>query len=248
MQATANNMVFCRECGKDLHHTAPICPSCGAVQPGGKGLKSKATTALLALFLGGLGVHRFYLGQWWGLFYLLLCWTGIPGLIAFIEGIVIAFTDQTKWDAKYNNGIPSRQSGAGTAVIAVVAVFGVIAVTGILAAIALPAYQDYTVRAKVSQAVMAIDQATPQVGAYIESQKAVPESLQQAGFTQSLPADIGNVAINQRTGEIKVTLRGSPALNGATFSMVPAMDDSNHVKWECVSEMAPKLLPRQCRR
>lgn len=243
----ANNMVFCRECGKDLHYTAPICPSCGAVQPGGKGLKSKTAAAVLAIFLGGLGIHRFYLGQWWGLFYLLLCWTGIPGLISFVEGIVIAFTDQRKWDLKYNKGIPSGGSGAGTVVAAIVAVIAIIAFIGILAAVAIPAYQDYVNRAKVHEAVSAIDKAAAQVGAYIEAQKAVPQSLQQAGFEQALPAIIGNVAINQRTGEIQVTLTGKPLLEGATFSMVPTLDDSNRVTWQCVSAMAPKLLPAPCR-
>lgn len=247
MQSSANNMVFCRECGKDLHHTAPICPNCGAVQPGGKGLKNKTAAALLAIFLGGFGVHRFYLGQWWGLFYLLLFWTGIPGLISFIEGIVFAFTDLRKWDAKHNNGIPSGQSGTGTVVIAIVAVFGAIMAIGILAAVAIPAYQDYVVRARVQEAVAAIDKATPQVGAYIESRHAIPQTLQEAGFDQALPDSIANVAINQRTGEIQLTLAGRPPLDGATISMVPTMDEGNQVSWRCVSGLRPQLLPPACR-
>lgn len=247
MPAKANNMVFCRECGKDLHYTAPICPHCGAVQPGGKNLKSKTAAALLAIFLGGFGIHRFYLGQWWGLFYLLLCWTGIPGLISFVEGIVFACTDLRKWDAKYNNGIPSGQSGAGTVVIAIVAVFGAIMIIGILAAVALPAYHDYTVRARVHEAVAAIGKATPQVGAYIEARHAVPSSLQEAGFDQPLPGVIGNVAINQRTGEIQLTLAGKPPLDGATVSMVPSMDTDNHVVWRCTSDLRPNFLPPNCR-
>lgn len=41
---------------------------------------------LFALLLGGLGLHRFYLGETgWGILYLLFCWTGIPSLIGFIE-------------------------------------------------------------------------------------------------------------------------------------------------------------------
>ena len=55
----------------------------------------------LALFLGGLGIHRFYLGQWWGVFYLLLCWTLVPSIIAFIEGIVFFSTSDENWDRKF---------------------------------------------------------------------------------------------------------------------------------------------------
>ncbi|MEI9993820.1 MAG: TM2 domain-containing protein [Rhizomicrobium sp.] len=97
-------MVYCRGCGKEIHETATACPSCGARQrgaPGGGPGKSKVVAGVLALFLGGLGVHRFYLGQWWGIFYLLFCWTFIPSIVAFIEAIVFFVTDDASWEAKY---------------------------------------------------------------------------------------------------------------------------------------------------
>ena len=48
--------------------------------------KRPTIAVLLALFLGGLGAHRFYLGQTRvGMWYLLFSWTGIPALIAFVE-------------------------------------------------------------------------------------------------------------------------------------------------------------------
>ncbi|WP_210135417.1 NINE protein [Staphylococcus sp. GDX8P80P] len=53
---------------------------------------NKYVYAGLAFFLGGLGAHRFYRKQYGkALLYVLLCWTGIPGVIGMIEGI-IAFT------------------------------------------------------------------------------------------------------------------------------------------------------------
>ena len=95
-------MVFCRGCGKEIHETAPTCPHCGAVQRVGNPLgKSKVTAGVLALLLGGLGIHRFYLGQWWGIFYLLFCWTFIPSIVAFIEGIIFLVMDDAVWNAKY---------------------------------------------------------------------------------------------------------------------------------------------------
>lgn len=56
------------------------------VAPNGK---SRILAAIFALLLGGLGIHKFYLGQpIWGIVYILLCWTFIPALVAFIEGIL----------------------------------------------------------------------------------------------------------------------------------------------------------------
>ncbi len=52
--------------------------------------KSRTTAAILAFFLGGFGVHQFYLGNTKvGILYLLLCWTYIPAFIAFIEFIML---------------------------------------------------------------------------------------------------------------------------------------------------------------
>ena len=48
--------------------------------------KNATTAVLLALFLGGVGAHKFYLGQiGWGVVYLLFSWTLIPGIVALIE-------------------------------------------------------------------------------------------------------------------------------------------------------------------
>ena len=61
--------------------------------------KSKIVAFILAWFLGGFGGHKFYLnrvGQ--GLIYLIFCWTFIPAIIAFIEGIVyLTMTDERFW-------------------------------------------------------------------------------------------------------------------------------------------------------
>ena len=96
-----SGMVFCRGCGKEIHETALTCPHCGAPQRGVHPGKSKVTAALLAIFLGGLGIHRFYLGKWWGIFYLLFVWTFIPAIIGLIEGIVFLATTDESWEAKY---------------------------------------------------------------------------------------------------------------------------------------------------
>ena len=51
--------------------------------------KSRTTAALLAFFLGGIGIHHFYLGHTGkGIIYLLFFWTFIPAIVAFVEFII----------------------------------------------------------------------------------------------------------------------------------------------------------------
>lgn len=65
-------------------------------------VKNKIVAAILALILGGLGIHKFYLGQTGkGVLYLLFCWTYVPAILAFIEGIVILCSNDENFQIKY---------------------------------------------------------------------------------------------------------------------------------------------------
>jgi TM2 domain-containing membrane protein YozV len=66
-------------------------------------MRSKGTAALLAFFLGGLGAHKFYLGQGvQGFLYLLFCWTFIPAVIAFLEVFVLLSMSEHEFNLRYN--------------------------------------------------------------------------------------------------------------------------------------------------
>lgn len=65
--------------------------------------KSKTVAALLAIFLGSFGAHRFYLRSYgWGILYLLFFWTLIPGLLGVVEGMRYLLMDESKFTAKYS--------------------------------------------------------------------------------------------------------------------------------------------------
>lgn len=65
--------------------------------------RSRTLAALLAIFLGGIGVHKFYLGQTFvGLLYLVFSFTFIPAVIAFFEGVGLLMTSDHSFDMKYN--------------------------------------------------------------------------------------------------------------------------------------------------
>jgi TM2 domain-containing membrane protein YozV len=106
------NQVFCRECGSSINRLAVLCPKCGVpvsdtavvgASLSGGSRKNKFIAAILAFFLGGFGVHHFYLGNpAIGVLYLLFCWTLIPAIIAFIEFIVFLVMPEKDFDARFN--------------------------------------------------------------------------------------------------------------------------------------------------
>jgi TM2 domain-containing membrane protein YozV len=104
------NKKHCFACASILDVRAELCPRCGVRQPfipamappqtalapyGQRAAvpytsKNKVTAGIFALLLGGIGIHKFYLGQvGMGIVYLIFCWTMIPTIIAFVEGIVL---------------------------------------------------------------------------------------------------------------------------------------------------------------
>ena len=67
-------------------------------------MKNKIVAGLLGIFLGGLGIHKFYLGKTGqGILYLLFCWTLIPGFVGLIEGIIYLVTNEEDFNRKYNS-------------------------------------------------------------------------------------------------------------------------------------------------
>jgi len=122
---------FCYACGAELDLRAEICPHCGVGQPMGpfvrgrrtRGEKSKGGATLLALTLGGIGAHRFYLGQpKVGIAMLLLSWTFLPVLVGWVDFVRYAFMTDRDFAARYgrpeppmlNPPRPIRRLEAGT--------------------------------------------------------------------------------------------------------------------------------------
>ena len=64
-------------------------------------VKSKITAGVLGILLGGLGVHKFYMGKiGMGIIYLVFCWTWIPGIVGFIEGIMYLCSSDENFQLK----------------------------------------------------------------------------------------------------------------------------------------------------
>lgn len=64
-------------------------------------IKSKIAAGILAILLGGWGIHKFYLGKvGMGIVYILFCWTGIPSLVGLIEGIIYLTSNDHNFQVK----------------------------------------------------------------------------------------------------------------------------------------------------
>ena len=69
--------------------------------------KNKYIAAALAAFLGGLGIHKFYLRKnTLGAIYLFFYWTAIPFVVGVIDAIVLLFMSQEKFEAHYKRSSP----------------------------------------------------------------------------------------------------------------------------------------------
>jgi len=142
----------------------------------------------------------------------------------------------------------------------------VIAIIGILAAIALPAYQDYTVRAKVSEGAIAASAIKVGVTEMFADDGvaglAAYDLVIQADQANLITDKISAVAVNPANGVITITMAGIAQLNGAdVLAFVPqiggaAISDANSagsVEWICAAAdgapttIDPKFLPANCR-
>ncbi len=89
--------IYCDACAMAMN-SRPV-PVPATTTPSGR---NKIAAGLFGILLGGLGVHKFYLGQvGLGILYLVFFWTCIPAIIGLIEGIVYLTMSDEEFAAKY---------------------------------------------------------------------------------------------------------------------------------------------------
>lgn len=135
----------------------------------------------------------------------------------------------------------------------------VVAIIGILAAVALPAYQDYTVRAKVTEGLSLAGAAKVAVAENAANGKAY-----RSGWTQpAATANVASIDIVEATGVITITYASTidggsktilitPSSGGATFtggtSTASTIPTGGSVSWDCTGgDLAQKYRPAVCR-
>ena len=138
----------------------------------------------------------------------------------------------------------------------------VVAIIGILAAVAIPAYQDYTVRSKVSEglalaagAKASVAETRLSLGRYLGSSGVAANA--SYGLASPVSISGNNVAsVNVEgvgsgfDGAIIIHYTGDPLLSGKTLVLYPTLT-SGGIKWSCVGEgedtIANRYRPTSCR-
>ncbi len=122
-----------------------------------------------------------------------------------------------------------------------------VAATGILAAIAIPAYNDYTIRAKVSEGFSATSQKRLQISEFISSNNRLPTTAEGKAILGKPTSDIiYDWSYEEKTGSISISLAIDQFGEQNSVSWSPEVVDNN-VIWSCSGEMESKYLPAACR-
>lgn len=127
----------------------------------------------------------------------------------------------------------------------------VVAIIGILAAVALPAYSDYTKRAKASEIILAASSCRTSITEIVQVSGASLPAGGAWGCESSSPSGAYVAAVKtNENGAIEVTSRGfnEAAVDGKTVYLVPTITGASISLWRCGPGTLPaKYLPGSCR-
>jgi len=144
----------------------------------------------------------------------------------------------------------ARRGGTSNAAFIIVP-FLLIAVIGILAAIALPAYQDYTIRAQVSEGLNLSGGAKAAVSEFYMDTGNFPADNESAGLydANSITGNyVTSVAVYEGTVVVTYGNNAHMILSGQELVLEPQGSGDYGVEWNCYSvDIAGKHLPAACR-
>lgn len=144
-----------------------------------------------------------------------------------------------------------------------------IAAAGVLAAIAVPAYQDYTQRARIGAAVSAARPLQTAIAEHYRSEGALPEDGNALGLPLPLQTADGSASIEFTDGAILIYFDDEESIDlaGEHLYLLPELDARGQLTWSCghaalnsdaealtdlaaqveLASIEPRLLPAQCR-
>jgi type IV pilus assembly protein PilA len=124
----------------------------------------------------------------------------------------------------------------------------VVAIIGILAAIALPAYQDYIIRSKVTELLARGSEAKNSITEYYSAKGTMPSTLASAGVSGTGTHYVRSVTWTGTALTIAATTTADSKIAGNTVVLGAVSTANGQVEWKCrAGTLAPKYVPGSCR-
>jgi type IV pilus assembly protein PilA len=126
----------------------------------------------------------------------------------------------------------------------------VVAIIGILAAVALPAYRDYTVRAKVTEVILAASSGKTTISESAATFGGMPSTASGVINTQTSKyvSAVDYASSGTATGVITATATGDSNINGSTVLLTGTYATvTGQVAWVCTGTILQKYLPSSCK-
>lgn len=129
----------------------------------------------------------------------------------------------------------------------------VVAIIGILAAVAIPAYQDYTIRTKISEGLSVASGAKTAVSETLISSGSLPADNAAAGIASSNQItgnNVAQVAVASGVIQITYTATGVASVDGQVLELIPSTANAGSVTWSCAPQggtIPNRYLPSNCR-
>ncbi len=118
----------------------------------------------------------------------------------------------------------------------------VVAIIGILAAIAIPAYQNYTIRAQITEGLNLADGWKTAIAEYYANYGTWPSGTSLAGTSSSSSKYVSSISVT--TGTILITYGNlvNTKVSGSTLALQPYTDANNDVIWQCGTAAVPSTV------
>jgi len=164
-----------------------------------------------------------------------------------VAGTLVVNNRYDSSQIKVANENPGSGMSVG-AVIAVIFLVLLIPVGGILAAIAIPAYQDYTLKAHVHEAMSETNSLQLSIADYAAEHGYWPNTLQQADIQQEQFDTENYHVLLAAEGSYHIVFKKPPTLSQGRVSLKPELNKSGNYDWHCQGQdIADKHLPPECR-
>ena len=128
----------------------------------------------------------------------------------------------------------------------------VVSIIGILASVAIPAYQDYAIRAQVTEGMSLFGKAKAAVNETIQMTGVLPQDNGEAGLAGAFDS-LGNYVVRVEVvppGVVEVEFgnRAHSAISGGVLQMTPDTTNPGAVAWDCSSPtLENRYLPEACK-